>query len=60
MIKLNVRINIDGEIRESKETFKACGINWVRYKKSNDSNGYATLQEWKQWLEIGTIDGRNR
>jgi len=42
-------IVVNGERRQIQETFRACGVQWIRYKRSDGSNGYATEFEWTQW-----------
>lgn len=39
---------INGERREAVETFRASGVNWVRYKVRGE-NYYATDLEWNYW-----------
>ena len=42
-------VTVLGEHRIRRESFRACGIQWIRYEKSNGTNGYATAEEWALW-----------
>ena len=39
---------VEGVRREAVETFRACGIKWMRYKVKGE-NRYATDVEWTCW-----------
>jgi hypothetical protein len=40
---------INGERREAVETFRACGVNWWRWKMATGENRYTTEVEWNHW-----------
>lgn len=49
MSKIRQAVVVNGEKRKAVETFRACGVKWIRYKRADGSNGYATAAEWAQW-----------
>lgn len=53
-IDLKQIVVVNGEPRIPLEVFKASGILWVRYKRGDGSNGYATIAEWRAWTLQGT------
>lgn len=47
---------VEGITREAVETFRACGVKWIRYKVKGESC-YATEFEWNCWKNgISTLD----
>ena len=39
---------VEGVTLEAVETFRACGVKWIRYKIKDESR-YATEFEWNCW-----------
>lgn len=54
-VQTGVVVTINGYKRTSAENFKALNVNWVRYENKDGSSGYASIDEWREWLNEGTV-----